>query len=105
VIAVAALLAVLAGRVHADPLDAVVRDRITRALPPGLDVAKVYLPPALAGLDVDPGKVAVELPHELRAGRPSVKLVLRGRTSYVPVAIAVAGDVGIAQRAVRAPAT
>lgn len=99
IVAIAALLAVLAGVAHAEPLDAVVRARVTPALAPGLDVAKVYLPANLAALDVDPARVAIELPHELRAGRPSVKLILRGRTSYVPVAIAAAGDVAVAQRA------
>jgi len=102
-IATIAFLAVLASRVHAEPLDAVIRARLAPSLPAGLDVAKIYLPAALAALDVDPGTVAIELPRELRAGRPSIKLTVRGRRSaQVPVAIAAAGDVAIAQRALAA---
>src|SRR6202000_52003 len=46
----------------------------------------------------DPAKVAIELPRELRAGRPSIKVIYRGQPSWVPVAIAQAIDVAIAQR-------
>jgi len=98
VVAVAALVFALANRVYADPVEAIVRARLQPALPAGLDVARVYLPASLAAIDVDPAKVAVEAPRELRAGRPSVKLTVRGRTSYVPVAIAALTDVAIAQR-------
>jgi len=93
-----ALVAALAGRVHADPLDAVVRAKLQPALPAGLDVARVHLPGKLAALDVDPAKVWVELPRELRAGRPSIKLTVAGTTTYVPIAIAALSDVAIAQR-------
>jgi len=99
VVASLALLAVLATRVHADPIDTIVRARLAPALPAGLDVARVYLPAGLAGLDLDPARVVVELPRELRAGRPSVKLTVRGKPpAWVPVAIAALGDVAIAQR-------
>ena len=98
VVAVVGLVFALANRVYADPVEAIVRARLQPALPAGLDVARVYLPASLAALDVDPAKVAVEPPRELRAGRPSVKLTVRGRTSYVPVAIAALTDVAIAQR-------
>jgi flagella basal body P-ring formation protein FlgA len=97
--AVIALLAVLASRVHAEPLDQVVRAKLAPSLPAGLDVAKVYLPATLAKLDADPSAVAIELPRELRAGRPSIKLIVRGRSpAWVPVAIAATTDVAIAQR-------
>ncbi|TMQ11315.1 MAG: flagellar basal body P-ring formation protein FlgA [Deltaproteobacteria bacterium] len=102
-VATLAFLAVLANRVHADPLDAIVRARLAPSLPAGLEVARVYLPAGLASLDTAPEAVAIELPRELRAGRPSVKLTVRGhRSAWVPVAIAAAVDVAIAQRALAA---
>jgi flagella basal body P-ring formation protein FlgA len=98
IVAVAALLVALGNRAYADPIEAIIRARLQPALPAGLDVARVYLPVRLAGLEVDPARVAVEAPRELRAGRPSIKLTVGGRTSYVPVAIAALIDVAIAQR-------
>lgn len=109
VFALLALLLVLAGRAAAEPkkpvgeppvpIEVTIRDRLTPALPPGIDVAKVYLPPSLAALSVDPSKVVVELPRELRAGRPSIKLTVRGKPPvWVPVAIAKTSEVAIAQR-------
>jgi flagella basal body P-ring formation protein FlgA len=53
----------------------------------------------LAAVDTAPEAVSIELPHQLRAGRPSVKVTVRGRTAWVPVAIAAARDVAMAQRA------
>jgi len=97
-VAVLALLVVLTGRVCADPVDAIVRTKLAPSMPPGLDVAKVYLPAHLAALDLDPAKVAIELPPVLRAGRASIKLTVRGKTSWVPVAIAALTEVAVAQR-------
>jgi flagella basal body P-ring formation protein FlgA len=100
IVAIIAFVAVLASRVDAEPLDAVVRARLAPSLPAGLDVARVYLPSALAGIDTTPDAVALELPRELHPGRPSIKLTVRGhRSTWVPVAIAVATDVAFAQRA------
>lgn len=102
-VAIAAFAAVVASRVHADPLDAVVRAKLAPSLPAGLDIAKVFLPAQLAKLDARPDAIAIELPHELRAGRASIKLTVRGhRTAWVPVAIAAAVDIAIAQRALAA---
>lgn len=102
-VALAAFLAVVASRVHAEPLDAVVRARLAPSLPAGLDVARVYLPASLARVDTTPEAVAIELPRELHAGRPSIKVTVRGhRSASVPVAIAVAIDVAIARRALAA---
>jgi len=116
-VAIIAFIAVLASRVDAEPpsrqsrenqndgrervaLEAVVRTRLAPSLPAGLDVAKVYLPAALAGIDTTPDAVALELPRELHPGRPSIKLTVRGhRSTWVPVAIAVASNVAFAQRA------
>jgi flagella basal body P-ring formation protein FlgA len=94
-----ACLAVLAARASAEPIEAVIRAKLAPSLPAGLDVARIYLPAKLQGLDLDAGKVTVELPRELRAGRPSIKLAIRGRAAtWVPVAIAAQVEVAIAQR-------
>jgi flagella basal body P-ring formation protein FlgA len=98
-VAMVAFVAVLAGRAYADPVETIVRAKLAPALPAGLDVARVHLPARLAALDVDPAKVVIELPRELRAGRPSIKLTVRGHAAVrVPVAIAALTDVAIAQR-------
>lgn len=84
----------------AEPLDQIVRDRIGAALPGGLDVGKVHLPPSLAQLDVDPAQVAIEVPRALRAGRRSIKLIVPGRPAqFVPISIAAVAEVAIVQRA------
>ncbi|HET9620981.1 MAG TPA: flagellar basal body P-ring formation chaperone FlgA [Kofleriaceae bacterium] len=83
----------------AEPLEATIRDRLSPALPDGLDVARVYLPASLASARIEPSKVVVELPRELRAGRPSIKLTVRGKPAvWVPVAIATTVEVAVAQR-------
>jgi flagella basal body P-ring formation protein FlgA len=97
-VAVLALLVVLSARVYADPVDAVVRAKLAPSMPPGLGVAKVYLPANLTALDVDPAKVTIEPPPVVRAGRASIKLTVRGKTSWVPVAIAALTEVAVAQR-------
>ena len=110
IFALLALFAALAHRVAAEPkkpivgepkvlLETTIRDRLTPALPAELDIAKIYLPPNLATLSVEPSKVVVELPRELRAGRPSIKLTVRGKPPvWVPVAIAATSEVAVAQR-------
>jgi flagella basal body P-ring formation protein FlgA len=99
VLASIACLAVLATRASAEPLDAIVRAKLAPVMPAGLDVARIYLPAALARLDLDPAKVSIELPRELRAGRPSLKLTIRGRAAtWVPIAIAALVEVAVAQR-------
>jgi flagella basal body P-ring formation protein FlgA len=98
-LAILAFLAAFANRVYADPIETIVRAKLAPGLPAGLGVARVYLPAGLAALDTDPARVAIELPRELRAGRASIKLTVRGhRTVWVPVAIAALGDVAVAQR-------
>jgi flagella basal body P-ring formation protein FlgA len=99
VVASLACLAALANRVYADPIEATVRARLDAALPAGLGVARIYLPASLARLDAEPARVAIELPRELRAGRSSIKLTVRGhRTAWVPVVVAMLTDVAVAQR-------
>lgn len=98
-IAAALAVAALAGPARAEPIAAIVRDRVAPALPAHLGVSAVHLPPALQSLDVDPARVGVALPRALRAGRPSVKVTVRGRAArYVPVTIAALADVAVAQR-------
>jgi len=94
-----ALVAVAATRAVADPVEQVVRDRIAAAIPSNLGIAQVYVPASLATADVDGSTVAIDVPHELRAGRQSVKVTVKGKTLWVPVAIAAISDVAIAQRA------
>jgi len=98
-LAVAALLLALTNRVWAEPIDAIVRAKLAPMLPAALDVAHVYVPAALAKLDLDPARVAIQVPRELRAGRPSIKLTIRGRSAtWIPVAIATTIAVAVAQR-------
>lgn len=95
-----ALLLAMAGPASAASLDEVIRTELAPALPPDTDIAKVYVPASLAKLDVDPVDVTVELPRELRVGRRSVKVAVRGqRTMFVPVTIAAVADVAIAEHA------
>jgi flagella basal body P-ring formation protein FlgA len=84
----------------AAPVEDSVRAQLLPALPPDTDVAKVYLPANLAKLDVAPADVVVELPREVRVGRRSVKVTVRGqRAVFVPVSVAQLVDVAIAEHA------
>ena len=91
------------GGASADPLDQIIRDRLAPALPAGLDVAKVHLSSALAKLDVDPDRVAVELVRELRAGRSSIKLAVRGKPAQFVdrfgLSVTAASELAPAERA------
>jgi flagella basal body P-ring formation protein FlgA len=93
--AVAAL--VTSGPVQAEPLADTIRARVELSLPAGLGVADVHLPAQLAHVDVDPQTVAIEVPRDLRAGRPSIKVTTHGRAAWVPVLIAPVVDVAIAR--------
>ena len=90
------VLVALAGAARADSLEAIVRAQVEPALPAPLGVAKVFAP---AG-NYYPGAVTVELPRELRAGRPSVKVTIKHRAIYVPVAIAPMAEVATTARAI-----
>lgn len=84
---------------HAAPAEELIRAQLGPALPPDTDVATVHLPASLAALDLAPDDVIVEIPRELRVGRRSVKVTLRGkRAVFVPVSIAALVDVAIAER-------
>jgi flagella basal body P-ring formation protein FlgA len=88
------------GSATADPVEDAIRDKLAAALPDNLGVAHVFLPAALAS--ADPSKLVVEPPRELRAGRTSIKILIRGKASWVPVSLAPLADVAVAQRAIAA---
>lgn len=97
---VALALLLCAGTASAASVEDVVRAQIAPALPPDTDIAKVYVPASLAKLDVDEADVTVELPRELKIGRRSVKVTVRGqRTMFVPVTVGAVADVAIAEHA------
>ena len=85
----------VASYAHASPADDI-RDQVAAALPPNLGVAHVYAPPGLTKVD------SVEIPAEIRAGRPSIKVISRGRVVWVPVAIGPVAQVAVATRALAA---
>lgn len=114
-VATLSLIAALVTRASAEPrpsrpptggqrgsIEAIVRAKLAPVMPAGLDVARVYLPASLAKLTADPAQLTIELPRELRAGRPNIKVNLRGRATYVPVAIAAVTEIAVAQRALAA---
>ncbi len=101
---IVALLACTWQAAHASPVEDVIRAQLAPALPPGTDIIKVHLPAKLARLDVSASEVAseiaIELPRELRVGRRSIKLAVRGAHAvYVPVTIGALVDVAVAERA------
>ena len=94
------LALVLATAAQAAPVEDSIREQVVPALPPGTDIAKVYMPASLAKLDVDPANVVVEIPRVLGIGRKSVKVTVAGKAAvFVPVAIAKVADVAIADHA------
>lgn len=93
-------LAAAAGAARGDALESVVRTRVAAALPDDLGVADVQVTRGLAGLDVEPATVAVELPRAVSVGRASVKLTIGRRPPvFVPVTVAKLVTVAIANRA------
>lgn len=99
----AVLLACAWQPAHAAPVEDVVRAQLAPALPPDTDIIQVHLPSSLARLDVEPSEVAIELSRELRVGRRSIKLAVRGKHAvYVPVTIGALVDVAVAEHALAA---
>lgn len=99
--AAAAGLLGAAAPARADRLADVVEAALAPQLPADLAVAAITPPGDLARLDVAPGAVAVELPAELRAGRRSMKVVVKGRharTAWVLVSLARPVEVAVAER-------
>ncbi len=87
-VATAAVALATARPAHAESIADAIRARLEPSLPAGFGVAEIYVPPALAHLDIAPSSITVEAPRDLRAGRPSIKIRVRGRVAYVPVTIA-----------------
>ena len=91
------VLCALGAAAHGDTIEQLVRSRVQP--PAQLGIARVYVPASVAALEVDPAKVAIEVPGELRAGRASVKVSIRGRAPlWVPVTLAALSQIAIAQR-------
>jgi len=84
----------------ADPVDDAIRTKLEAMLPENLGVAHVFVPASLA--NADPSKLVVESPRELRAGRTSIKILIRGKASWVPVSLAPLADVAVTTRPIAA---
>lgn len=82
----------LTSSVSAEPLAKVVEARLVPSLPAGYGITKVYAPE----LDVDAKHVSVEVPGELKLGRPSIKVTIKGSTRYVPVQVGKLVEVAVA---------
>lgn len=96
-----ATLCLGASTASADSVDAIVRARLAPVVPVGFGIARVHVPKALAEVDVAPAQVTVEVPGELKLGRRSVEVTLKGkRTLYVPVTIGKLIEVAITTHAV-----
>lgn len=95
------IICALAASASADPIEGVIRARLAPVVPAGFGIAKVHVPAALASLEVAPASVTVEVPGELKLGRPSIKVTVKGkRTIYVPVTIGKLTEVAIVNHAV-----
>lgn len=95
------MVAILAGTAAADTAEHVVRAGLVPVLPPELGIAAVHVPRSVASLDIDPATASVVATRALRAGRPSVKLVIAGRAPvYVPVSLVALTRVAVASRPV-----
>jgi flagellar basal body P-ring formation protein FlgA len=96
-------VAAMASVASATPIDAAIRDQLAPLLPAGLGVAQLHIP---ASLPADVDAVSLELPAELRAGRPSLKVTARKRnksfTAYVPASLSALVDVAITTHALAA---
>ena len=94
-------LALAATAAYADPVGDAIADKLAPQLPAELGVAHVHVPASLAKLDPQ-AITAVEAPRDVRAGRPSVKVIAKGRTIYVPVTLAPLVTVAVAKHAIAA---
>ena len=93
-------LIVVVGAANAEPIDDAIRSKLEAILPQNLGVAHVFVPAALQNSDAS--KLVVEPPRELRAGRTSIKILLRGTASWVPVSLAPLADVAVTTRPIAA---
>lgn len=97
-IVAAATVASFAAPAAADPLADVVRAKLA-PLPPGLGVVAVHLAPA-QNVDVAPAIVALEPPAEVRRGRASVRVYVKGKVMWVPVTFGAIARVAVARHAI-----
>lgn len=89
-------LAALCAPASAESVSEIIRARVAPVVPRGFGIAKVYGPDT----EIAPARVVVEVPGELKAGRPSVKVTVNGKTSFVPVSIARLVDVAVAKHGI-----
>jgi flagella basal body P-ring formation protein FlgA len=105
IIRAAIVLVLLSSSVKAAPVavDTVVRERIGAALPAELGVVDVFLPSSLASLATEADRVTVEMPRNLRAGRLSAKVIVRGRMGvFVPFSVGKRAEVAVIRKRVLA---
>jgi flagella basal body P-ring formation protein FlgA len=96
VIAVASLWGATAS---ADPMADAIAEKLQPYLPANVGVAQVFVPAGFAG--ASPAAIIVEPPSSpLRPGRPSVKVTIKHKTLYVPIALAAMTDVAVVTHAV-----
>lgn len=85
------------------PVADIVRDQLYSWVPAGLGIEKIHVPASLAKGSYEPEDVTVEVPRELKAGRPSVKVSVKGKSAvFVPISIAKVVDVAVATHAIAA---
>jgi len=95
------VIALLSGTAAADPVGDAIAEKLQPMLPDNVGVAQVFVPASFAG--ASPANVIVEPPTSpLRPGRPSVKVTIKHKTLYVPVALAAMTDVAVVTHAVAA---
>jgi flagella basal body P-ring formation protein FlgA len=91
----------LASTAAADPVADAIGAKLAAYLPPELGVAQVHVPASLANAAAD--TITIEAPRELRAGRPSVKVMAKGHHAvWVPVTLAPLVEVAVIHRAIGA---
>jgi flagella basal body P-ring formation protein FlgA len=75
----------------ASPVGDAITTQLEATLPKDLGVAQVFVPKALEDVAVE--SIHVEPPRDARAGRPSIKVIAKHRTYWVPVTISKLFDV------------
>ena len=94
------IILALTSPVFADPVADAITAQLDAVLPHDLGVAQVFLPKALE--NVAPDAIRVEPPTEPHIGRPSVKVLSKHRTYWVPVTLSRLVDVATLVHAVAA---
>lgn len=88
------IIVALAGVASADPVADAISEQLQANLPDNLGIAQVFVPSSLAA--AKPDKLTVEPPTTvLHAGRPSIKVIYKKQTYYVPVALSALVDVAV----------